>query len=432
MQIKAVHRMFDETAEGEREITLYVSDGESVESISGAKALKLIAAWPVGPVRFSDVKSADAVLLALHDRGITILHAHWHSTGIPKGSSPEQIAKALALLPEGTFRQFIPDAKIAELRNAVAMRDALIRYQGDAQRRLLQLARNLGTPSKKDVVDENLLQAFADMDEAPKDYRFVAANGRSLSWETRIAHIAKTIPQCQMFARVACVESLGTAASLVAAINGIDRFESVAGLWKFCGQHVVDGKSPKRAKGCASDWSPRAKVVLYLLGVAIQKNNANPWNAIYRRFKERELSIHHEKHPGCKTPQGHCDARARRLMVKEILKRFYLEAKGERFLDQGNRESYAAIVEDRQAHAHAKTIASLPAEDIDSLDQRNNESQSVFVEERHPTSHLKPELRMGAAKNLRRRSNHEGRCKSNRRRTCGRGRPVSRKPPLSG
>jgi hypothetical protein len=44
MKIKAVHRTFDEKAEGEREITLHVSDGETVESFSGPKALKLIEA----------------------------------------------------------------------------------------------------------------------------------------------------------------------------------------------------------------------------------------------------------------------------------------------------------------------------------------------------------------------------------------------------
>lgn len=335
-EMLALHKTFDtDESQSTRDIVFYVNDGETAHRYSKSKEQEkfLASICPGTVVRVSAVNHADMVLILLAEKGAHIQHAHWHKLGIAKSSSAVEIAEGMFRAPEEAFRAFVPDKKIAALRQAVSMKRTLDQLEGDAVRRLKQIARNFGSPTIEDCVDEGLHQAYEEVGAIRKTFNYSEKNDKGVkkttSWETRITKLARDIPLCAAFARVADVDSMGTAATVVAYLGAIERFDSVAALWHYCGQHVVDGKAPKRSKGNPMTWNPKLKTAMYLLGVSIQKQTGNRWNAIYKEYKAEELAAHADKCRDCKTPAGHCDARARRRMVKEILKQFYVLAKGE-------------------------------------------------------------------------------------------------------
>jgi hypothetical protein len=104
-----------------------------------------------------------------------------------------------------------------------------------------------------------------------------------------------------------------------------------------------DAKTQKRRKGQPSNWSARGRLVCYQLGEAIVKNKNNPWRIFFDEAKAEYLAKHTDA--CCKAAKGHPHAQARRKMVKEILKRFYLAASGVNFeSDPGAHETHAICV----------------------------------------------------------------------------------------
>jgi hypothetical protein len=341
MKTLAIHKTFDKDSIGDRSTVLYVADGKSVVKYIDAKATKFIASLTPGTtVRFSAVSAADTILAYLAQHGVAILHAHWHDLGIEKASDAETIALALSQAPAELFGEFKPDPKIAELRHALAMKTALDMFEGDARRRFLQIGRNMGESNLNDIQDPLLKASLDELSSLKDSMKYVDADsGRAVAWETRLTKIAKGIPHCVLFAEIAGLKSMGTAASIVAYANGVERFPNVASFWSYCGQSVVNGKAPKMRKGQPCTWSPKARTALYLLGVSILKMKDNPWNPVYRAYKADEMAKHDSKcilgkeGTPCKFPAGHCDAMARRKVVKEILKRFYLAATQQAYQD---------------------------------------------------------------------------------------------------
>jgi hypothetical protein len=332
LPITTVHRTFETNAEGVREVTFYVSDGKTAAQWSARE----MGAWldairPVKSnfaVRLSTAHSADAFLGELNSRGIEVLAAHWHALGIAKGLEPDAIALAIAQAPAAAFRVFRFRKDIADLRDALACRNAVSRFYGDAVRRFKQVGRNMGIADGDEAENGLLREAFEDLD-AVKDVFKADVNGKKLSLDTHVSKLAREIPECRLFNEVAGLgDSWISAASIVAYCGDFARFPAVASLWHFLGQHVTEGKAPKRKAGAAMDWNPRGKTALYLLGSSIIKNRANPWRAYYDEALAAELAVHETKHPDCPTPAGHCGARARRKMVKEIVKQFYLAVSG--------------------------------------------------------------------------------------------------------
>ena len=170
-----------------------------------------------------------------------------------------------------------------------------------------------------------------------KLFEVVAAEdkGKTVSFDTQISKLASTLPECIIFNQIAGLSTSSwiTAASVSTIIGDIKRFPNVAALWHYFGQHVAeDGKAPKRAKGQPISWSPDGRKVLYQLGDSIIKNRNNPWRDFFDRAKADEIAVHMEKHPGCEHIQGHSNARARRKMVKEIMKRYFLAMTNEKFV----------------------------------------------------------------------------------------------------
>ena len=294
-------------------------------------------------LRMSSAFALDVIVREVSERGVNVLRAYWHDLGLEKGLSPEEIAKALYMAPASVFRSFKYHVKLAELRTEIAIRSAKEQAVGDTKRRILCIAKNEGLATPEQVKAEprfndayTYLEALSGSVSKPKQLK----NGKVqfVDIDTVVNNLAKDIPECRLFNEIAGLKGgYITAATLMSIIQDIDRFPNVASLWSYFGMSVVDGKAPKRKAGSPANWSSKGRTCLYNLGVSIVKNTNNPWRQYFEDAKDIYLAKHAEecklgeKGEPCKFPKGHADAQARRKMVKEILKRFYLKLKGEEY-----------------------------------------------------------------------------------------------------
>lgn len=322
----AIHKTFEKGQDGVRQAVIYTSDGNSVDRLTQDKFARFLEKLPPTTiVRATAVNATDAMLLDLAERGNPIFYAFWHDTHLSSGLEPEALVMAYAQLRDEIFRQFKPRRDIADLKRVLAYRNAIVQFAGDATRRLKQASR--------DVNDPELELAESDISDLKK--QMVLEPGTSL--DKTIEKKAKVIPECRLFKQISGIEgSWIMAASFVAYSGGFDRFPTVASLWHYYGQHVVDGAAPKRKKGQNIDWNPRGRVMLYQLASTIIKNRKNPWRAVFDEYRAQEIAMHDTKHPGCKHKDGHSTSRAMRKMVKEIVKQFFLAYNGVQFQEGHN------------------------------------------------------------------------------------------------
>lgn len=338
--MKTLHKKFDADEDGKREIVFYCYDGVTVTKLRGKSLLAFFETFTGGVIRMTSVASLDQYVQMLTDMGATIQYAHWHDTGIDKNSSPEDVVKAYHALPEDIFRTFAYDADLAQLRRIVDERNAIDQFYNDALRKLRQVGRNCGRVEIDE--DEDFQQSLEALDGVAKLFKIPGVNDKLVSYETRIKQLASKNPLCVLFNKVAGIgDSWITAASIVSLTQGIDRFPGVAQFWSYFG--MGDAEKQKRRKGQPSNWSARGRLVCYQLGESIIKNKNNPWRLFFDEAKAEYLAKHTDA--CCKAAKGHPHAQARRKMVKEILKRFYLAASGVKYdSDHSPRETHYGCV----------------------------------------------------------------------------------------
>lgn len=334
-RILSVHKTFEKDSLDKREVVLYISDGSTVDKVKKIigedKIIDFLESIPNGmTVRFTSVDGSDQNLIHLQDRGVKIMHAYWHNTGISKDLPPAEIAYLYATIVPDVFREFKASRALVELRRAVITRNALLGFYGDAVRRLRGAARNSGV--LEEANDLQLKEDLISLNELKKAMGYTKENGKEISWDTRVDKLAREMSECVLFAKIAGFDSMGTAAAVVAYTNGIERFPSVTDYWSYCGEGVVDGAAPKRKKGQNINWSPKLRTLMFMMMESIIKQTKNPWNAVYHQYKAQEMALHLEKHPGCRAPLGHSHNRAKRKVAKEILKRYYLAATSQEFV----------------------------------------------------------------------------------------------------
>ena len=328
----AVHKTFEPDADGKKSVIWYVNDGNTTSRLNPKKLEAFLEELQPGTtMRFTAVNALDVQLTELQEhRGITIVYAHWHDLGLAKGLSADDIVAAYFKADASLFRTFVPRKDIAELRKLVAVRNAIIGFAGDAIRRIKQAERNHADP---DSDNPGILEAIELVKQLQASRKTANSKGREVSYDTRIDEMAATIRECVLFNQIVGFKSYGTAAAIVSASGGFERFPRVSSVWHYFGQHNIDGKAAKRKKGQAMTWSPNGRTALYLMMESIIKNKKNPWNAKVHQIQDAELAIHAEKHPNCPTPKGHTLAMAKRKVQKEILKRFFIALKGEDFVE---------------------------------------------------------------------------------------------------
>lgn len=136
-----------------------------------------------------------------------------------------------------------------------------------------------------------------------------------------------------------------TVARLLAAIGDPywntlhDRPRTVSELWAYCGLAVHGGKAQRRAKGQTSNWSDTAKMRAWNIVQPIIKNRNSPYRHLYDQVKEGLQGSVYDQHyegrmfkgkpitVGQPLSPGHIDARAQRVVMKEILKDLWIESK---------------------------------------------------------------------------------------------------------
>lgn len=111
----------------------------------------------------------------------------------------------------------------------------------------------------------------------------------------------------------------------VPEIRGISAFANVSKLWKFCGQHVVDGHAPRRRRGENINYSPKMKTLCWKIGESFVKVGGF-YRERYEEFRriedEREYicEVCKKNHPkATQCIKGHRYARAKRKTVKMFL-----------------------------------------------------------------------------------------------------------------
>lgn len=287
---------------------LHVFDGQKAVKLEGPKLDKWLARLEPHHVR-STFAGCDMILISLKERGSKVLYAPWAKCGLAKGAKVEEILAAFWSMPASEFYEFSPRKDIFNLRRVVDMRELVIDLRKRSAQQIEAIERMLGP----NPVTERMK---VDQDADRK-----ASEGLL---EKQVAQEAEKIAECRLFNAIAGIgDGWNSAAKLVAYSGGLERFHSVSAFWKFCGLDVRDGKAPKRKMGEHGGWSPRLRTACWQLGDSIYKNRANPWRAVYERNRAAEFAEHDAK-CGCKHKDGHSTNRAKRKMVKELLKKFFL------------------------------------------------------------------------------------------------------------
>jgi hypothetical protein len=345
----AMHQTFEKGIEDARTPIIYISDGVNTQRLEPKPFEKFLPTLKPGTVvRSTSADAVNILLKELAERDVSTVYAHWHATKIEKGLDAEVIVQRYAQLPDAIFRPIVYREDLARLRKVVSLRNALQQLMGDAERRFQQAARHDGitgdsTAMKKAMKEDGLIgPALEELDMLGAGFKMtLPGEERALAFDTIVTKLAKDIPECKLFASVAKMEAMIIPARFVSVVRNIERFDDLYSLWHYLGQHVVNGRMPKRQKGTSMDWNPKGRVVMHMLGLAVIKNRKNPWRAKFDEFRAFEIEHHEEKHlgrgePVCKTIDGHCTNLAAHKVSKEIVKRYFLKATNERFVPGHN------------------------------------------------------------------------------------------------
>lgn len=139
----------------------------------------------------------------------------------------------------------------------------------------------------------------------------------------------------------------GLAAQLLAQIDDIAKFDTVASLWRFAGFAVIEGKAEKNKKGEKSHYNRRLKGVCYNIADQFIRQQTPGYVEIYYAEKERQRGLYPDvyckqcsngvmvKWEDCPTKKSHVktmtDAhihtRAWRKMIKAFLRDLWVEWK---------------------------------------------------------------------------------------------------------
>ena len=119
------------------------------------------------------------------------------------------------------------------------------------------------------------------------------------------------------------ISTLNTA-NLLQYFGYCENAKHPSSLWKFAGLHVVDGHSPRKAKGEALDWNPKLRVLMFRIGDCFVKQRTPIYREIYDKEKEKQIKLMEKKTENAPKRLLHADLRARRKMIKAFLQHYWL------------------------------------------------------------------------------------------------------------
>lgn len=133
----------------------------------------------------------------------------------------------------------------------------------------------------------------------------------------------------------------GLAAQLLSQIDDIQKFDTVAALWRFSGYAVIEGKAEKNQKGEKSKFNRKLKGICYNIADSFIKQQTPVYVDIYYAEKKRQRELNPDvlcKHCQCKWEDcqskkshtklfndAHIHNRAWRKMIKTFLRDLWIE-----------------------------------------------------------------------------------------------------------
>lgn len=127
-------------------------------------------------------------------------------------------------------------------------------------------------------------------------------------------------------------------ASLMADLGSPKRFQTVGQLWAYCGEHVVDGKAPRRKRGKKANWNSNLRTTLFKVSESFVKNKC------FGRQLYNEYKAYYIDRDG-PDPKWQPHKRAMRRVAKDFLRCLWSAWMDLRNLPTG------------QAHAETKVLS---------------------------------------------------------------------------
>ena len=162
------------------------------------------------------------------------------------------------------------------------------------KRHLLRIsAAERGASDMDAQLEKDLMEKFNIVKEKDQLGRILANYG------------ASTGPIWQWCTEIRGLKSGVLTAQLLAQIDDIERFATIAKLWRFCGWAVIDGKAEKNKPGEASHYNGRLKGICFNVAEAFIKQQTPGYVDIYYAEKTRQRDLY--PHAICKTCGIQCD-----------------------------------------------------------------------------------------------------------------------------
>lgn len=124
-------------------------------------------------------------------------------------------------------------------------------------------------------------------------------------------------------------------AKLISYLGDCSRFENVSKLWAYTGNHIIDGKAPKRRKGQDANWNHNLRMLTWQISDNFVRQNKGYYRKKYNEEKERQLNQEYEegylfekygkpyKKEDTKLSRGHAHNRAMRKIRKHFLSHYW-------------------------------------------------------------------------------------------------------------
>jgi hypothetical protein len=236
----------------------------------------------------------------------------------------DKIALAFATLDSSVFSEFKPRRDLLTLRKLVNIRAAVMAYRIAAGQKIIEETRSLG-------FTDDTMPPFI---QAEKDRLKQDVKETETPLEKEISKLAATIPECVLLNKILAIsdKSWLTSATVMGYLQSIDRFATISKVWHYSGFHVVNGHAAKRTRGESSTWNPDLRTALWKWADSMLKTKNPVWRPVYDQYLKEEDA----RHPAICSPKtcgghsrtGHIGARARRRVIKDVLKELFIAVRG--------------------------------------------------------------------------------------------------------
>jgi len=159
-------------------------------------------------------------------------------------------------------------------------------------KRLASLVKLYDTFQDLRIVLNNKVRTL-DIESEALDTIPVIANNMLLSEKIIAKEIEREVRQIDVYREyLRYVKGLGAvlSAKLICYIKDIERFATVAKLWRYAGLGVVDGKAERRRRGQKANYNTRFKALMYVIANSFLKTGSK-----YRRMEKLFLAHVWEK-----------------------------------------------------------------------------------------------------------------------------------------